>query len=199
MLAEVLLNDLSSLEQVSEPATKLFLCWYRKVEDDDINVTFAEALEGISWGRKSQTLVEQVLKEIVEDRKLAVQRRCQALVTRGNLQQKAPASRIWLESLLRDETAVGTFAFEDKNKSTCETQLRDVALLLLVEYFGPPNAKKYKEFRFAFAQSGSSREDFYEPAAFGFQKPEDRAAALAKWKDQPPAAAKPTGKKKGKK
>lgn len=78
-----------------------------------------------------------------------------------------------LRNHLSDETVVGNFQLPNQQKGT--TQVRDVALAMLVHMSG----QSHKDYGFSFANQNQAL--FFNPYMLGFTNQENRNLALKKW------------------
>jgi hypothetical protein len=78
-----------------------------------------------------------------------------------------------LRNFLNDETVVGNFQLPNQQKGS--TQVRDVALAMLVHMSG----QSHKEYGFSFARDNQAL--FFNPYMLGFTNQENRTIALKKW------------------
>lgn len=192
-----LVQELSFRIDISEATAKLYF-HHLKSTTEEWQEALLEIASEAGWNTKSRPVAVRALRDLVADPKQAIVIRGQALLVRAAICEKTPAGRAWFESLLDDETVVGMYDFGD-SKITCETQLRDLALLALVQHFAPLKQRKFKTYGFAFVKAGFGREDFIEPEAFGFSTPAERTAALTKWKEVAAEIPEQPAKKKKKK
>jgi hypothetical protein len=78
-----------------------------------------------------------------------------------------------LRNFLSDETVVGNFQLPNQQKGS--TQVRDVALAMLVHMSG----QSHKDYGFSFARDNQAL--FFNPYMLGFTTQENRTIALKKW------------------
>jgi hypothetical protein len=157
------------------PFRKLLLAWMNNQTDENgmqqvfylaINLDIKEALD--------------VAVRTLKEKKVRGHGLAMAMIVAGKLggKQHLPL----LEPLLTDNTALGTFRFNDVNITT---EMRDVALAVSVKLTG----QQHKDYDFPFLKLGPNMLE-QSPYYLGFTSPAQRDAAFKRWEKWKAAQAK---------
>ncbi len=157
------------LSAAGSPLRKLALAWMERQTDDD---TACQQMFFMVGNLDLREGVDLALK-VIREKKLKRAGLASALTTLGKLGGKDHAAA--LEAFLGDTTTLGNFAL---NKERGTTQVRDVALAMLVHLSG----QDHRDYGFVFSQSNPHLK-FY-PNFLGFRTDEQRAQAFARWKER---------------
>ncbi len=159
----------TALATADSPFRKLALAWMERQLDDEVACQQMFFMVGNLDLKEG---VDLALK-VVRDRKLKGRGLASALATLGKLGgiEHAPA----LEAFLGDARPVGNFAL---NKERGSTQMRDVALAMLVHLSG----QDHNDYGFAFSRTSPHLK--FSPDFLGFGNDEQRARAFAMWKER---------------
>jgi hypothetical protein len=159
----------AELATAGSPFRKLALAWMERQTDDE---AACQQMFFMVGNLDLKEGVELALK-VIRDKKVKGAGLASALTTLGKLGGKEHAAT--LEAFLGDTTALGNFAL---NKERGTTQVRDVALAMLVHLSG----QDHKDYGFVFSQSNPHLK-FY-PNFLGFTNDEQRNQAFARWKER---------------
>jgi hypothetical protein len=159
----------AALATPGSPFRKLALAWMERQTDDD---SAAQQMFYMVGNLDLKEGVDLALK-VVRDKKLQGRGLASALTTLGKLGGKEQTAV--LESFLGDARPVGTFAL---NKERGTTQVRDVALAMLVHLSG----QDHNDYGFTFSRTSPHLK--FSPDFLGFRSDEQRARALARWKER---------------
>jgi hypothetical protein len=151
------------------PFRKLALTWMERQTDDE---TAARQMFFMAGNLDLKEGVDLALK-VIRDRKLHGRGLASALTILGKLGGKEQT--VVLESFLGDARAVATFVV---NKERGKTQVRDVALAMLVHL----NGGDHNEYGFVFSRANPALK--FSPDFLGFRNDEQRARAFARWKER---------------
>jgi hypothetical protein len=159
----------TALATAGSPFQRLALAWMERQTDDD---TACQQMFFTAANLDLKAAVDLALK-VVRDKKLQGPGLASALTTLGKLGGKEHAAA--LEAFLDNRTSLGNFML---NKERGTTELRDVALAMLVHLQG----QDHKDYGFVFSQSNPHLR-FY-PNFLGFRTDEQRSKAFALWKER---------------
>jgi hypothetical protein len=172
------------------PYRKLVLAWMKRgIGEGNTAQYVINIATNIGIAETGDLAVEALRKRKITGRALGY-----VLVAIGKMGEKKHVPI--LESYLKDKDVVITIRV---NKDTSTTQVRDVALAMLVHLTGQPHAK-YGFFyvkRFAAGRSGRVVASAYKfnPYYLGFTSDAERAAAFKKWQEYKAREAKGSTKK----
>jgi len=151
----------------AEPFKKLFLAWMEQRTDvNSVSQCLAmvqqlNIKEGVDFAAR-----------VMKNKEMQVYVRAQAATVLGKMGGKEHITP--LEGLLDDDTQVGNF---NMNGQLCITQMRDVALAMIIHLSG----QKPQEFGFEFLKNQSNTVFSYP--YLGFADDKERSAARTKWKE----------------
>jgi hypothetical protein len=159
----------AALTTPGSPFRKLALAWMERQTDDE---NAARQMFFMAGNLDLKEGVDLALK-VVRDRKLHGRGLASALTVLGKLGGKEQT--LVLESFLGDARPVATFVL---NKERGKTQVRDVALAMLVHL----NGGDHIEYGFAFSRTSPHLK--FSPDFLGFRNDKQRARAFARWKER---------------
>ncbi len=148
------------------PFRKLLVTWMLQQSDPNIiaqHLYLSQNLnmtEGLDLARRA-----------VSEKSMPVYTKTVAMTILGKM--GTPEDSGLLRSFLNDETVVGNFQLPNQQKGN--TQVRDVALAMLVHMAG----QSHKDYGFSFARANQTMH--FNPYTLGFSSIEHRLIALKKW------------------
>ena len=159
-------RDAISASKGTSPFRKLLGTWMLQQTDPNIISQHLHLSQNMNM-----TEGLQLARRAASEKTMPVYTRTVALTLLGKMGTAEDSGL--LRNFLSDETVVGNFQLPNQQKGS--TQVRDVALAMLVHMSG----QSHKDYGFSFARDNQAL--FFNPYMLGFTTQENRTIALKKW------------------